>query len=431
MLRSFLIAVALLVLTTAAAEEREHRWKSATMGGKMGGTRWRIGGKKGGRMGSVMTQSMPWWGPYERAYNASREANGYESPLPRRDAATGARRRWFADMRNLVDFRIPAQEELWRGFVRDKCVTMENTDFLTSGGMFADLDKVVLYCLVRQLRPRRVLEIGAGQSTHVVRAALKASPTPCTHTVIEPYRADWLPKNDSGFELLQYELQELPDSLLSRFELLDAGDVLFIDSSHVTMAYGDTLVELISILPRLRRGVYIHIHDIFLPYDYPKAWATRRTALVYTEQWLLALMLWGAQTEWEVVWSAWLMRQTRQDLLLSMPHYPLSHPTGPNGASFWIRKLAAPRPRYDLETSAVEEGQPTAKAAKMWAERERNRSLRVFSRTSRKGRRGGRGAQVEGSPPWGPRRGRHMDMPMQGVGSPRRGAESWWSKLFG
>ena len=188
-------------------------------------------------------------------------------------------------------------------------------------------------CAVRHFKPSRVLEIGSGESTEVVRAAILASGL-VTHIAIEPYRWELVPRDVT---VHKQEVQTVPNDV---FDELSVNDILFIDSSHVTMPYGDTLTELVTILPRLNRGVLVHIHDIFLPYDYPPDWFNKN--YVYTEQWLVALMLYGADKEWEVVWGSRLMMD-HHEVLLSMENYPLRpEQLIPNGGSLWIRKLGAP-----------------------------------------------------------------------------------------
>ena len=125
----------------------------------------------------------------------------------------------------------------------------------------------------------------------------------------------------------------------SVFDELGAGDMLFIDSSHVIMPYGDTLCELLTILPRLRKGTLVHIHDIFLPFDY-QDWGYRN--LVFTEQWALNLFLIGAQDEWEVVWTSYGFKRHPphlEELLKVIPKDKCC-----SGGSFWIRKLKDYKP---------------------------------------------------------------------------------------
>lgn len=85
--------------------------------------------------------------------------------------------------------------------------------------------------------------------------------------------------------LVKRQLEDL--QIENEFEALEWGDLLFIDSSHVVKPYGDTLLELLVILPRLKKGVIVHIHDIYLPHDYPYDTKNFDRTTVWTEQWLV------------------------------------------------------------------------------------------------------------------------------------------------
>ena len=116
-----------------------------------------------------------------------------------------------------------------------------------------------------------------------------------THICIEPFRQNEI-RSDPKPDVIPKLVQNVP---LSRYQMLDEGDILFIDSSHVAQPYGDTIWELVCILPSLKKGVLVHIHDIFLPHDYPRAFSLTRH---YTEQWFLTAFLYG-NTNWEILWS--------------------------------------------------------------------------------------------------------------------------------
>ena len=273
---------------------------------------------------------------YESLYEASREFFSYESPLPHWPPHEQSVKRFEVSI-NLFDWRVPQQLELWSQFKDAAYVTENLKDLLQDSlGMFPDLDRVFLYCFIRHHRPDKIYEIGSGESTEVVRQAIAHGNLRSKHVAIEPYRFNEVPKN---VHVIRSEVQELEFTF---FDGLSAGDILFIDSSHVTMPYGDTLTELLTILPRLSKGVIVHIHDVFLPYDYPKDWFKKN--YVYTEQWLVALMLYGAEHEWEVIWGSRLMMTTKHNEILSMPAYPLREGQNkPNGGSLWIRKVGPPR----------------------------------------------------------------------------------------
>ena len=275
--------------------------------------------------------------PYGILFRASRDMFAYESPLPWWPPPQAAVDK-FARLGPLFDWDVDGQVRLWERFIEAGYVTPSRRPLLQDyGGMFPDLDRVVLYCMVRYMKPRRIVEVGSGESTHVVKAALDDLGGGGTvHTVIEPYRASEVP---ASVKVLEVEVQTIS---LDVFDSLAAGDILIIDSSHVIMPYGDTLVELVTILPRLNSGVYVHIHDIFLPFDYQQNWGHKNK--VYTEQWAVALMLYGAEREWEVVWGSRIMKVEKASEILKMPSYPLrSGQTEPEGGSLWIKKLGKAR----------------------------------------------------------------------------------------
>jgi predicted O-methyltransferase YrrM len=274
---------------------------------------------------------------YDHVQQISREFFSYESPLPKWPP-TAVNRGKFKALLNLFDWKESSQLELWKSFIQGAYVTSKHHDLLQDSlGMYPDLDRVFLYSVIRHTRPGKIFEIGSGESTHVVQRALHDDDSiNCEHLSIEPYRAAEVPEN---VRLVQQEVQELEENF---FDVLSKNDILFIDSSHVTMAYGDTLTELLTILPRLSAGVLVHIHDIFLPYDYPPDWF--RKNYVYTEQWLVALLLYASENEWEVVWSSHLMATHYQKYMIEMPSYPLRPDQAhAKGGSLWIRKMGQPR----------------------------------------------------------------------------------------
>jgi len=287
---------------------------------------------------------------YNKVYEESRTYFGYESPLGE-EHPHDIDKEWFQHSPMAFDFHESQQLKLWQEFIDAGYVKEGQRDLLKDRNyMYPELDKTFLFCFLQKIQPVRMLEIGSGESTEVARAALQAVARDggrvCNHTAIEPYRTDAVP---AGVSVIQQEMQELG---AHAFDELEAGDVLFIDSSHIVKPYGDTLTELVSILPRLNKGVYVHIHDIFLPDDYPANWGLPDGIKnkVYTEQWAVKLLLDGSD-EWEVIWSSHLMASRHPDMVMSMPHYPPAGTTfpayrdgGPGrlNAALWLLKKGKP-----------------------------------------------------------------------------------------
>lgn len=169
---------------------------------------------------------------------------------------------------------------------------------------FGTIDAHIAYALVREHRPRRIVEGGSGWSTLLLLAALEANAADGHRgelVACEPYPDDRLvlAARRGRVRLEARPLQTLP---LSLFTALSAGDVVFIDSTHVLKIGSDVQYVILEILPRLPVGVLVHFHDIFLPQEHPKDWVLRRHRF-YNEQYVLEAFL-SFSNAYEVLWGA-------------------------------------------------------------------------------------------------------------------------------
>ncbi|SDN06171.1 Methyltransferase domain-containing protein [Streptomyces sp. cf386] len=135
------------------------------------------------------------------------------------------------------------------------------------GPGYGYIEAQALHGILRTLRPGRYLEVGSGVSTHIALQALTRNAEeghPGTVTCVEPYPRDWLTRDD------RVRLHRTPVQAvgLAVFTSLTAGDVLFVDSSHVVKPGSDVNFLVLEVFPRLAPGVIVHVHDIYLPYDY-------------------------------------------------------------------------------------------------------------------------------------------------------------------
>lgn len=151
---------------------------------------------------------------------------------------------------------------------------------------FSGFDAVVYYALIRHLRPKRIIEIGGGHSTQIAAQAIERNGAGRL-TCIEPYPEDRLLNAKLNLELIQRRVEEID---VEFFLSLEANDILFIDSSHTVKFGSDVCYEFLEILPRLKPNVWIHVHDIFFPHDYPADWLLKRR-LALNEQYLLEAFL--------------------------------------------------------------------------------------------------------------------------------------------
>jgi len=208
--------------------------------------------------------------------------------------------------------------------------------FYYNNDTFGTGDSEYLYCMVRHFKPGRILEIGSGRSTLMVRNALRANQREapdhrCKHICIEPYEMPWLEK--TGAEIIRKKLEDLD---LSIFKTLGKNDILFIDSSHIIRPQGDVLVEYLEILPLLNPGVIVHIHDIFSPKDYPATWIYKEHKL-WNEQYLLEAFLAFNKNFVLIGALSYLWHQHREELLQKCPILVKQvDQRGPGPGSFWM-----------------------------------------------------------------------------------------------
>jgi hypothetical protein len=194
-------------------------------------------------------------------------------------------------------------------------------------------DAHLLHAMVRELRPARVHELGSGQSTLVLAGACRrnaADGAPVHYEVVDPYPTVAPPGTPGVTRFRQEPAEGLP---IEWFEQLGAGDVLFVDTTHTVKVGSDVNRIVLDVLPALRPGVIVHFHDVFLPYEYPRAWA-EDYGLYWSEQYLLQAFLSG-NPAWEVLCPLHaLAREDEARLRAALP----GAPAGIGCGAFWIRR---------------------------------------------------------------------------------------------
>lgn len=205
-------------------------------------------------------------------------------------------------------------------------------DFCIQNGAFGVGDADFLYQILRFLKPAKLVEIGSGNSTKIARLAMLKNRAETAgdyrHICIEPYEQPWL-ESLGDIEVIRQRVEDVGLDLVAE---LQAGDLLFIDSSHVIRPQGDVLKLYLDILPRLKPGVYVHVHDIFTPRDYLKAWVVDDVRF-WNEQYLLEA-LFSNSRRYEIVAALnFLKHDYYQSLARVCPYLePDSEP-----ASFYFR----------------------------------------------------------------------------------------------
>lgn len=209
-------------------------------------------------------------------------------------------------------------------------------------GLYQAGDAEILYSLVRRLKPRRILEVGSGWSTVITAAACERNAEEgCETSFVSVDPEPRLPLDRPLPGLTELERRDCRSLGLDRFLELGDGDVLFIDTTHVVKLGGEVNWLLLDVLPRLRPGVYVQIHDVHLPYEYP------RLVLEFgghmNEQYLVHALLIG-NPGWEVLLSLSALARAQNERffrvvpsirepIADLPHLPTWLP-----AAFWMRR---------------------------------------------------------------------------------------------
>lgn len=201
--------------------------------------------------------------------------------------------------------------------------------FYLGNGLFDGTDALVLYCMLRYLKPRRVLEVGAGFSTRLAAQAVLAN-GPTELVCVDPFPDPVLQEGIPGLTtLIPSRVEELPMEL---FLDLQENDVLFIDSSHVARIGGDVTFLFLEVLPRLQPGVVVQVHDVFLPFEYGREWVVDALRF-WNEQYVLQAFL-AFNSAFRVLVANSYLNVRHSDVLRA------TFPTSPwwGGGSFWFQR---------------------------------------------------------------------------------------------
>lgn len=200
-----------------------------------------------------------------------------------------------------------------------------------NNGFLPGLDIVAIYTMMRLFKPKQYVEIGSGNSTKVVRRAIVDGELNTHLTSIDPFpRATIDHLSDT---IIRMPLEKMEDH--SIFEGLEEGDILFIDNSHRCLPNSDVTVCFLEIVPRLRKGVIVHVHDIYIPFDYPQFMCDR----AYSEQYVLAAMLLANSEKFKTILPNYFISQD-EDLssrIARIWKHPNLKGVEQHGGSYWFQ----------------------------------------------------------------------------------------------
>jgi len=194
------------------------------------------------------------------------------------------------------------------------------------------LDIVSLYTFLEIFKPKNYIEIGSGNSTKVARKSILENKLDTKIISIDPFPRAQI--DHLADEVIRMPLENIKD-LKTITDRLKQNDILFIDNSHRCFPNSDVTVSFLELLPALQKGVIVHIHDIYLPYDYPQFMCDR----FYSEQYLLAAFILANPEKYKTIFPAYFISEDSK--LSSIINEIWNHPNTKNvekhGGSYWLR----------------------------------------------------------------------------------------------
>jgi hypothetical protein len=197
-------------------------------------------------------------------------------------------------------------------------------------GWMPALDGVTLYSLIAMKQPKHFMEVGSGNSTKFARTAITDHRLNTKIISIDPY-----PRVEIDMLCDQVIRQPVEAISLDIFDRLESGDILYVDNSHRVLMNSDATVIFLDVIPRLKPGVLVEIHDVTLPYDYPTDWIDR----YYSEQYLLAAYLLARGHRFNILLPNTFISRDNELKRTLMPLWqkPEMQNVETHGCSFWIQ----------------------------------------------------------------------------------------------
>lgn len=230
--------------------------------------------------------------------------------------------------KKLLQKALSYKEPIWS--IRDSKMETDPVKPAWNNGFLPGLDIIGIYTMLSRFKPKKYIEIGSGHSTRVAHKAIIEQKLGTEVISIDPKP--------------RAEIDQLPNRILREpFENIDFDivnelnekDILFLDNSHRILPNSDSLVFFLEILPKLKRGVIVHIHDIYLPYDYPQFMCDR----FYSEQYGLAFYLLANPAKYETILPNYFISEDKElsELIAPIWDHENLKDVERHGGSYWIR----------------------------------------------------------------------------------------------
>lgn len=230
--------------------------------------------------------------------------------------------------RNLLFKALEFKESIWE--IKDSKHEEDSSKPIWNNGFLPGLDIIGIYTLIAEFKPRKYIEIGSGNSTKV---AFKVKTE--RNLTTEIISIDPMPRaeiDNLANKIIRQPFEDIDFNLIYE---LEENDILFVDNSHRILPNSDSMVFYLEILPRLKKGVIVHIHDIYLPYDYPQFMCDR----FYSEQYGLAINLLANPKKYETILPNYFIYEDKElsEVISSIWNHKNLENVERHGGSFWLR----------------------------------------------------------------------------------------------
>ncbi|MBK8603208.1 MAG: class I SAM-dependent methyltransferase [Saprospiraceae bacterium] len=233
-----------------------------------------------------------------------------------------------SDYELILKEALKFKEQFW--IIKDSSIEKDPIKPAWNNGFLPGLDIIAIYAILAKFKPSKYIEIGSGNSTKVAYKAKKELGLTTKIISIDP-----MPRAE--IDSLADEVHRKPFENLDFdiVDLLEENDILFVDNSHRILPNSDSMVFYMEILPRLKKGVIVHIHDIYLPYDYPQFMCDR----AYSEQYGLAMYLLANPEKYKTIFPNYFVSEDKELSSILSPIWDGDSMKNVerHGGSYWIR----------------------------------------------------------------------------------------------
>jgi hypothetical protein len=220
------------------------------------------------------------------------------------------------------------KEAIWE--IRDSKIETDAIKPAWNNGFLPGLDIIGIYTMLAMYKPGKYIEIGSGNSTKVAYKAKKEQNLTTEIISIDPQPRSEI--DNLANKVIRKPFEEIDFNIVDE---LQENDILFVDNSHRILPNSDSMVFYLEILPKLKKGVIVHIHDIYLPYDYPQFMCDR----FYSEQYGLAIYLQANPQKYQTILPNYFIYEDKELSEMISPiweHKNLQN-VEKHGGSYWIR----------------------------------------------------------------------------------------------